>query len=375
MRLELVRSVGTPAALAFQVVADVDSYRLFLPFCTESRVVRRVSPQVFEADLGIGFKHLSLSYRSRVTTKPVSEIEIESISSPAISRLASHWKFLPTDDSSTTIKFLIDVEPRSGLHARALSFLLEDVAKQQLLAFKHRCESMAGARKPSGLEISDQYGLEKLDENQRAALQGWTSQASSGWNVTSFRVVCAEMLKRPELSLSNTHLLLACSKNQTLCERVFQEYFSLRLSNPVSVLAVLLQSSELERFSYFLRLRFPQDLCSLEAMRDSTLQFEQLELDIIREALFHEVETDFALKSTNAIQSMIGMLGIVQSILNDIDDSFQHFIQEQLDKMSTENDSVKLVEWIRTFELNSRIIQQLDYTSVLTRARAAIFET
>lgn len=50
----------------FDVVADVNKYHEFLPFCVESRVLRRPNENVMEAALRIGFKVFTESYTSRV---------------------------------------------------------------------------------------------------------------------------------------------------------------------------------------------------------------------------------------------------------------------------------------------------------------------
>lgn len=42
----------------FDVVADVDSYKKFVPFCVDSRVVRRINQNIMDADMSVGFKVL-----------------------------------------------------------------------------------------------------------------------------------------------------------------------------------------------------------------------------------------------------------------------------------------------------------------------------
>ena len=40
----------------FAVVADVKSYKEFVPFCVDSRVVRVIDDNTMEADMSVGFK-------------------------------------------------------------------------------------------------------------------------------------------------------------------------------------------------------------------------------------------------------------------------------------------------------------------------------
>lgn len=40
----------------FDVVADVDSYKTFVPFCVDSRVVKAIDEASMEAEMSVGFK-------------------------------------------------------------------------------------------------------------------------------------------------------------------------------------------------------------------------------------------------------------------------------------------------------------------------------
>ncbi|KUF93174.1 hypothetical protein AM588_10009604 [Phytophthora nicotianae] len=60
------RVVPFSCAEMFDVVADVQRYSEFLPFCVESRVLRRPNENVMEAALRVGFKLFTESYTSRV---------------------------------------------------------------------------------------------------------------------------------------------------------------------------------------------------------------------------------------------------------------------------------------------------------------------
>ena len=40
----------------FEVVADVDSYKKFVPFCVDSRVVKVIDEGAMEAEMSVGFK-------------------------------------------------------------------------------------------------------------------------------------------------------------------------------------------------------------------------------------------------------------------------------------------------------------------------------
>ena len=62
---KIVRDVA-PAEL-FAIVADVNKYHEFLPFCRRSKVTNEIDKDRFEAELEIGFKVFNERYTSRVT--------------------------------------------------------------------------------------------------------------------------------------------------------------------------------------------------------------------------------------------------------------------------------------------------------------------
>jgi coenzyme Q-binding protein COQ10 len=83
----------------YDVVADVDRYREFLPFCVDSKVLRRPNDNVMEASLRIGFKVFTEAYTSRVIMKRPEKIVIKSIESPTFKRIERYairgWPGVP----------------------------------------------------------------------------------------------------------------------------------------------------------------------------------------------------------------------------------------------------------------------------------------
>ena len=62
------RTLGYKSEHVFDVVANVDDYHLFLPWCLESKVLKRFSPERFNAKLIVGFPPLTEKYTSEVST-------------------------------------------------------------------------------------------------------------------------------------------------------------------------------------------------------------------------------------------------------------------------------------------------------------------
>lgn len=58
------------------MVAGVDLYQDFVPWCQHSRVIKRNSDTSFEAELEIGFKFLVESYTSHVELNKPNSIKV-----------------------------------------------------------------------------------------------------------------------------------------------------------------------------------------------------------------------------------------------------------------------------------------------------------
>jgi coenzyme Q-binding protein COQ10 len=94
--MSLVLQDGTALAEdLFAVVADVDRYQEFVPFCAGSRVLRRTSHTRFEAELEIGFRLFNERYVSDVSLVPGESVTAEAVRTPGglFERLVSTWRF------------------------------------------------------------------------------------------------------------------------------------------------------------------------------------------------------------------------------------------------------------------------------------------
>ncbi|KAH7105429.1 dehydrase and lipid transport-domain-containing protein [Auriculariales sp. MPI-PUGE-AT-0066] len=161
----------------YDVVANVDLYHTFLPFCTSSRVLRRASPKTslepeqLEAELNVGFMGLSESYVSKVTCRPFESVRATASSStPLFDTLITTWSFQPasstsphptstatllphaesttpaTDDSNapTLVSFDLVYAFAHPLHAQVSSAFFGQVSKMMIRAFEERCLRLYG---------------------------------------------------------------------------------------------------------------------------------------------------------------------------------------------------------------------------------------
>ena len=74
-------SVPYKADKLFDLVADIESYPLFLPWCSAARIIKREN-NVIIAELAIRYKIFFGTYTSKVTLIPKSEINVELVDGP-----------------------------------------------------------------------------------------------------------------------------------------------------------------------------------------------------------------------------------------------------------------------------------------------------
>ena len=119
----------------FDLVADVEDYPNFLPWCVGLRVKSR-EKNILRADMIVGFKVLREQFTSKVTLTPKQQIDVEYLDGP-FSYLQNCWKFSEKDDGCE-IDFFIDFEFRSRLLRKIMEPLFYEAVRHMVSAFEKR---------------------------------------------------------------------------------------------------------------------------------------------------------------------------------------------------------------------------------------------
>ncbi len=97
----------------FNLVADVDKYEDFLPWCNSSKVISeesRDTDDIMIADLEIGYDQFVYTYRSEILlSKDYDLIKVRNLEGP-FKYLSNEWKFEAIDENNCKINFEIDFE-------------------------------------------------------------------------------------------------------------------------------------------------------------------------------------------------------------------------------------------------------------------------
>lgn len=126
----------------FWLVAEVERYPEFLPWCRAARIVRREG-NLFWADLVVAFKMFRERFRSKVTLHPPWGIDVEYIDGP-FRYLNNHWRFEPAPDGGCIVDFYVDFEFRSRILQQLIGLLFNEAVQRMVRAFENRARALYG---------------------------------------------------------------------------------------------------------------------------------------------------------------------------------------------------------------------------------------
>jgi coenzyme Q-binding protein COQ10 len=129
----------------YKLIADVESYPDFLPWCVACRITSR-KDDVILADLVIGYKMVREKFSSRVTLDPYNKVHVEYLSGP-MKYLSNYWRFIPEEDGkSCKIDFFVDFEFKNPLLQKTINIFFHEAVKRMVNAFESRAIELYGAR-------------------------------------------------------------------------------------------------------------------------------------------------------------------------------------------------------------------------------------
>lgn len=124
----------------FDLVADIEKYPEFLPWCIGARINRREDNIVW-ADLVIGFKMFREQFTSRVTVnQEVCRIDVAYLDGP-FKYLNNHWIFEPHPDGCK-IDFFVDFEFHSLILQKTIGLLFNEAVMRMISAFESRAATL-----------------------------------------------------------------------------------------------------------------------------------------------------------------------------------------------------------------------------------------
>ena len=132
----------TPEQL-FDVVADIEKYPEFLPWCIATRIRRREG-KVVHADMAIGFKMFRERFTTRDVLDPPRRIDVSYHDGP-FKYLNNHWIFEPHGDGHCELDFYIDFEFHSRIFQKMMGRVFNEAVRIMVSAFEKRARAIYGS--------------------------------------------------------------------------------------------------------------------------------------------------------------------------------------------------------------------------------------
>ena len=143
----------------FDLVADVEKYPQFLPWCVGAKIRSRVGTELV-ADLTIGFGPFRESFTSRVSLERPADDQPGRIrtryENGPFRYLNNQWVFT-AQGNGTLVDFWVDFEFRNRLLQKAIGVVFSEAVKRMVSAFRKRAQDVYGA--PRTDHVSPQAAL------------------------------------------------------------------------------------------------------------------------------------------------------------------------------------------------------------------------
>lgn len=127
----------------FELVADVEHYKEFLPWCRDSRILRREKKNVDVSEIQLGYGPMHTSFATRNTYRTNRTIEMDLVDGP-FDFLQGSWKFEPTKGKgcrmSLELRFEFAQHHLEAVFDRMFKMAMETLAH----AFKDRAKDLYG---------------------------------------------------------------------------------------------------------------------------------------------------------------------------------------------------------------------------------------
>lgn len=130
----------------YDVVAAVEHYREFVPWCQGSSILAHRGPTALDAELEVGFQVFVERYVSHVTLDPPRGVRSHVGETALFTHLDSGWRFDPgPTPASAWMTFEVDFAFKSPLYRKVAALFFEEVVVKMMSAFEGRCRRLYGA--------------------------------------------------------------------------------------------------------------------------------------------------------------------------------------------------------------------------------------
>ena len=130
----------------FDLVADIEQYPEFLPWCSDARIIRRKDDHIL-AELTIGYKMIRERFVSNVTLEPKEKkIHVSYVSGP-LKVLKNEWTFSPEGKKKCRVDFYVHFEFSNPILSAMMNMFFNVAFVQMVSSFEKRAAAIYGLPK------------------------------------------------------------------------------------------------------------------------------------------------------------------------------------------------------------------------------------
>src|SRR5580692_2486262 len=149
-RFSSKRRVLHRASEMFDLVADVERYPEFVPFCQALKIRKRTpgpdGTEIVVSDMTVSFKLVKETFTSEVTLdRPNLKISVRYLRGP-FSNLENRWTFEPKADNACDVGFFIAYEFKSRMLALLMGSMFDAAFARFSAAFEKRADKVYGKK-------------------------------------------------------------------------------------------------------------------------------------------------------------------------------------------------------------------------------------
>eukprot|EP00897_Mesotaenium_endlicherianum_P006199 jgi/Mesen1/5607/ME000282S04753 len=139
--------IGYSPTQLYDVVAAVDLYQDFVPWCQKSKVLWQRGDRM-DAELEVGFRFLTERYVSHVHMKKAQFVKTTVSQSTLFDYLDNLWEFWPgPTPNACKLHFSVDFQFRSALYRKVAHLFFDEVVQRMVTSFEKRCLVVYGPSK------------------------------------------------------------------------------------------------------------------------------------------------------------------------------------------------------------------------------------
>lgn len=122
----------------FDLVNDIESYPKFLPWCADSRILKR-EDDVIEAELVVAKGGFKKSFSTRNKIDPGGKISVSLLEGP-FSYLEGVWNFMPLREDASKISLDLEFEMPGALANLAFGTVFNQICNTMVASFTERAK-------------------------------------------------------------------------------------------------------------------------------------------------------------------------------------------------------------------------------------------